>query len=45
MLAAVKDPDQAMHKEYQDWLGKNYDPTRFDPVRATREMLKKPLDL
>jgi len=34
-----------MHKEYKEWLGKNYDPAQFDPVRATREMGKKPLEL
>jgi len=45
MLEAVKNPGHAMHKEYREWLGKNYDPARFDPVRATREMGKKPVEL
>lgn len=35
LLAALVDPVHAHHEAMRAWLGRDYDPDRFDPARAT----------
>jgi hypothetical protein len=37
-LGAVADPSHPEHDEWLTWVGGNFDPTRFDPKAATRDM-------
>jgi hypothetical protein len=37
-LGAVADPSHPEHDEWLTWVGGDFDPTRFDPKAATRDM-------
>jgi Plasmid pRiA4b ORF-3-like protein len=37
-LAAIADPGHPEHVEIREWYGRDFDPRRFDPERATALM-------
>jgi hypothetical protein len=39
-LDAISDPKHERHEEFKEWSGR-FDPSAFDPTKATQEM-KKP---
>jgi len=43
-LEAIADPSHPEHKEWMTWAGGDFDPTRFDPKAATKDMQRGLLD-
>jgi len=39
-LEAVSDPKHEEHKHMVEWIGRNFDPQKFDPVQASKAMKK-----
>ena len=40
LLKAVQNPANERHEELLEWVGDQFDPEKFDPKKATREMSK-----
>jgi hypothetical protein len=41
---AIADPDHEQHEELLEWVGGRFDPEKFDPAKATKEMRKGVFD-
>lgn len=39
MLIALANPKHEQHNDFMEWIGK-FDPEKFDPKKATKEMKK-----
>jgi hypothetical protein len=39
LLAALRDPEHPEHAEYREWVGPLYEPERFDPWQAGRNLM------
>ncbi len=37
-VAAIQNPDNEQHEEMLEWVGGRFDPERFDPAKATKQM-------
>ncbi len=42
LLAALRNAAHARHKELTQWIGKRFDPERFNPDERTKAMLRSP---
>ena len=39
-IEAIENPDHDRHEELLEWIGGEFDPEAFDPVKATKAMKK-----
>jgi hypothetical protein len=39
-IEAIQNPDHEEHEDFLEWIGGNFDPGEFDPVKATKAMRK-----